>query len=463
MTKIVKNILSACLLATFLPLATISPIVAQSLDEEHNLQQYESEFRLAPDDDSRWQIVQIEDWEKTVRLLAGSANSNLERLSSWNASYNLVTGSDLTRLAKSSSVANKYGYIFPSYVVSKQKYSFYRDNENDSSYISLVRQGDLSFFDSLYEKYDYDNQNSNESVPMVSVKSNLKAIITPDRLLLYEYDHDSYRPEGLTKLGYEEFGKKCVVLPSNSREIGHSGTIFDPQFFFYQQVNKKYKYKYWDFVDRVFPLLFQAYLDKTDDTIKQRIIIHKCTVDGIEWVRIKYTPKNEENPIKTYYFNSESNYNLVAYRSILDEVPLSVIMFEYTEIDGVLIPKRFLYEYSNLLDYKEGGKKGFRYFDLINAEVNKPIPEEQFIMDALGLDDDAVVYDKTEGNYYAYEKGKKISKPIARFDDLPNGIKTRAASTPLWRSPIRMTALCLGVCLLVFGVIYKVRRKRASS
>ena len=84
-------------------------------------------------------------------------------------------------------------------------------------------------------------------------------------------------------------------------------------------------------------------------------------------------------------------------------------------------------------------------------------------MDALGLEDDVVLYDKAEGNYYAYAQGEKSPKPIARFDDLPNTFRApNRISTPLWSSPVRMTAFSLGIALLVIGVIYKSRRRRNS-
>ena len=206
---------------------------SQSLESEDSLQRYEAKFRSIPKtNDSRWQNVPIEEWEKTFQFLADSANSNLERLRTWNASYNLVKRVDLSSFAKTlkeTSTITEDASRIPSYYIMKQRYAFYRDNEDDKSYISLARQGDLIFYNNQNKIVDY---HYSDSQPIrINERSNLKAIVTPDRLLTYEYDRDLHRPETLQQLGYEEFGKYCVVLPPD-RHIGKLGLIFDPQFFF---------------------------------------------------------------------------------------------------------------------------------------------------------------------------------------------------------------------------------------
>lgn len=434
-------------------------VIAQSLDSEYSLEHYETTFRQVPSmDDPRWQAVPVEEWEKTFHFLADAANSNLERLLTWNASYNFITGSDLTTIKKrSSEIKNKASKI-PSYYVMKQRYSFYRSNETNKSYISLVRQGDMSFYNDQYEKEKYENLSSR-----ILIVSNLKAIITPDRLLTYEYDHDSRRSETLQQLGYEEFGKNCVVQAPTSMKISPIGAIFDPKFFYYQDLNSSYKY--WSDLEHALLLELKAYLNNDDETVTKRIKVHRALIDDVNWFRIEHgiTTKFGERLTSFYYDNSESGYCIVLLRFLRDGNERNIIKFEYENVNGVYIPKRFLREYYKNPDLNALGRRCFRYFDLVKAEVNKPIPDEQFVMDALGLDDDVVVYDAMDDSIYAYEIGKGLSEPIARFDDFPNGIKPRATSIPIWRSPVRMTALCLGLLLLVFGVIYKVRRKRASS
>ena len=433
-------------------------VMSQSLDSEYNLERYESVFcPLPPIDDSRWQDVPVEEWEKTFQFLAESANSNLERLLTWNASYDVVRGSKMGRFPETTSrMIKENEYNVPSYYAMKQRYEFFRDNENDKSYISLSRRGSLSFYNSQYNKKEYDDIDF-----LIHIPSNLKAIITPDRLLTCDYDRDLPRPELLQQQGYGEFGKYCVVSSPDSRQIHLTGTIIDPQLFFFRSLRSRIKY--WSDLEHLLPLELRAYQNKTDDTVIQRVKVQRATIDAVDWVRIEHRSQNKEIPVTVYYYNSDSGYNTVSYIVSRDGVDVGVQKFDYEEINGLFIPKRLLYEYYDSLNPKDGSRKSFIYFDLIKAEVNKPIPDEQFVMDALGLDDDVIVYDETEKNFYVQEKGKKKSEAILRFDDLVNSVKVKSTSSPLWRSPVRMTALCLGLCLIVFGVIYKVRRKRASS
>ena len=172
--------------------------------------------------------------------------------------------------------------------------------------------------------------------------------------------------------------------------------------------------------------------------------------------------KNEDAS-SVFYFSSESGYNMILSIFTFHGIEKTVNRFEYSKIDEVFIPIKFFIKHANSLDPTDDSKRYFRYLELIKSSVNPSIPDSQFTIDALQLDDDAIILDMTEGNYYEYEKGKEYTVPIAKVDELSNGASTNAHSTPLWRSPIRVTALCLGLCLLVFGVIYKVRRKRASS
>ena len=133
------------LLLFILTSGVCSDVRTQSLDSESSLGRYESTFSLLPDaNDPRWQVVPIEEWEKTFHFLADSANSNLERLETWSATYNTVTGVDLNYMSRSIPMSRASSSSLPSYVVDRQLYSFYRDNGINKTYISLARQGALA-------------------------------------------------------------------------------------------------------------------------------------------------------------------------------------------------------------------------------------------------------------------------------------------------------------------------------
>ena len=421
-------------------------------DSDIDLHQYESRFRPVPDsDDPHWQVVPIEEWEQTFRFIADSANSNLERLTTWSASYKLITRSNWTSLSSSIQSALPQNTSYPSYAIVEQILSFHQDNVKDQSYISLTRLGDIRFFNEKYESIDY-------SYPVLS--TNIRAIVNPGQLLMYEYDQNAMRPDALQQLGHEEFGKKCVVTTPDSGYVSPLGMIFDPRFFYFQAL--KPRFKYWIYFEHSLPLELRAFLEKSDDTLPERVKIYKGTFEHVDWMRVEYKMKNEDAS-SVFYFSSESGYNMILSIFTFHGIEKTVNRFEYSKIDEVFIPIKFFIKHANSLDPTDDSKRYFRYLELIKSSVNPSIPDSQFKIDALQLDDDAIILDMTEGNYYEYEKGKEYTVPIAKVDELSNGASTNAHSTPLWRSPIRVTALCLGLCLLVFGVIYKVRRKRASS
>lgn len=452
------------LLLFILTSGVCSDVRTQSLDSESSLGRYESTFSPLPDaNDPRWQVVPIEEWEKTFHFLADSANSNLERLETWSATYNTVTGVDLNYMSRSIPMSRASSSSLPSYVVDRQLYSFYRDNGINKTYISLARQGALAFYNKQYERMDSDRLRSEDPLATIAIKSNLKAIITPDQLLMYEYDRDARRSDALQQVGYDEFGKFCVVLPPNSDKISPIGTIFDPQFFYYQNVRNPYKH--WSDLELGLLADLRAHKNQKDDTVTKRVKVQKATIDDVDWFRIErsMTPPGGERLTSVYYFNSASGYCLVMSIFMRNEIERTTTQFEFKNVDGVYIPQRYLHEYYNSVNPNDNERKSFRYFDLVKAEVNKPIPDEQFVMDALGMDDDAVVYNKSDNNYYSYEKGQDSPELIANAYDTPDSVTPRAPSSPIWRSPMRITALALGLGLLVLGVIFKVRKKMASS
>ena len=101
--------------------------------------------------------------------------------------------------------------------------------------------------------------------------------------------------------------------------------------------------------------------------------------------------------------------------------------------------------------------ESFRYFKHIESVLNETIPSDQFALQALGIEDGAVVLDKAKEVSYEYVNGQL--KPIAKF----GATESYAGDYSFWRSPARIVAFVVGAALIAFGVVRRFRKRSAQS
>ena len=124
-------------------------------------------------------------------------------------------------------------------------------------------------------------------------------------------------------------------------------------------------------------------------------------------------------------------------------VPFLKFYASYVSNSGIYFPDKYLLEH--------GKRKEFRYFSLVDCKFNEKIPDEQFTLQALGIEEGGVVLDDAKATSFKYEGGK-LTK-LGKYGETPDASNVGA----FWRSPRRIVAVFLGLALIAFGIVRRYR------
>lgn len=85
--------------------------------------------------------------------------------------------------------------------------------------------------------------------------------------------------------------------------------------------------------------------------------------------------------------------------------------YEYEQISGVFVPKRFIYEHDTR---KEGAKTKTRMREVVFTQnsINEPIPESEFSFESLGVQPGDRISDRLMGVAYAYKAIPKLPERL---------------------------------------------------
>ena len=366
---------------------------------------------------------------KHLQFLVDQQNSNYERIRTWSGSYDEINKHHFSTPNSSIGDSNPAEYM-----VFKDLFTFSCDLVKDKCFMRLERVAD---------QY-YDKKGAKVQPGLVRVESDLACILTSDVYYQYDFGHDQMRGE-LEGVMPQRLGKVCISMPADQqRDVSRVGTMFDPRFFFYAGRDKKHPLKNWGNIEQGFvPWLKGEWDDVMQKRALTRLRVWRGEFDGVIWYRVVYYEENGVDLRDEYVFNSAANYNMVLSSECDYGVPFLKFHARYVSDSGIYFPEKYLLEH--------GKGKEFRYFDLIDVKFNEKIPDEQFTLQALGIEDGGVVLDDAKATSFKYENGG-LTK-LGKYGETPDASNVGA----FWRSPRRIVAVVLGLALIAFGIVRRYR------
>ena len=402
-----------------------------------------AEFTPIPDKNSDvWREVPREEWIAKLQFLVDQGKSNYQRIRTWSGTYDVHKKHYLDPPRKHN---GKHTEEDAKSVKVQESYSFF---------CNLIKNE--CFMNKFVMKTKYHNPSGKPlETSSVRLAGNFSAVLTSKEAILYEYgqDSDQIRPELKGELE-GRIGKICTIKsPEDAIEvdIGMISSVFDPRYFFLDSLTDN-RGTWANIENAMLPWLQGKGTEKYKAKAENGITLLEANVDDVVWYYLIYKD-NEFNTRSERVYNSKSNYNLV-YCAGFSNGKYAERYVNYVKIDNIYIPDKWMLIYDSHFE----GNRNLRYFKLVDCQLNQPIPDSQFTMEALSLPDDVVVMNDTNSTLYEYTPEKKLS-PISKYWSAERIIPME----PLWRSPVRLTAVAVGIALLIGGVIYKFRKRRKDA
>lgn len=417
-------------------LADISSEIAKTAAEtptipiEKTPDAYVSQILTKPSpDDPRWVLLPKEEMAEHMQLLVDSQNSNYERIQAWKGSYYQVRRTSLSQEPDETAQ--------PAYALTENLYTFARDFDKDKCFMRLDR-----LVEQFYDKRDVEFKSGN-----YHMDSNICAILTKDEYWVYRFDLDQIcgELEGVMP-GY--VSKVCNVMPADQqRDVSRISSLFDPRFFFYSDYTNQHKQKIWGNVENAFIAWLRDEKNKVmHKRAWERISVWRGSFDEDIWYRVVYFEEDKTSIRDEYWFNSSSGFNMV-FSSVCDYgVPFAQFTARFTEQNDVKFPEEYVIVLRD---------QCYIYFKLIDSEINGKLPDDQFTKKAMGLEDDTMVFDDAKERVSKYENDRMV--PVTKY----GATKTAAQENSFWRSPVRIAAFVLGIALVLFVGVRRLRRKAA--
>ena len=448
------SIISILFVSSFILLIAFFPFTLNAEEAlDSNLDDYVAKFAPVPPIDSDvWHKVPEDELVPKLQFLVDRLRLNYDGLETWSGSYDVYSQRWPTAPPENpnNNEPKKDPATINDCVTLHHVCDFWVDKKNDKLFVDK-RQIEATYLNASGKEIEN---------PSSRYISDITAIISNDELITYEYGEgsDQIRPELKGDLD-GRIGKICKVdfLKNASYGIGLSGDVFDPRYFF---ISRPDEYRWYEISDSIIPRLSGK--KKLPAKVKASTTLLEGKIDDVEWFYLIYEVENEivhQGLRKEYVFNSESGYNLVSFHVFdmnnPDNLGLNAgHLANYVKIDDVYVPDQWLEVSSSI----EERPRNFRYFKLNDCEMNKSIPKERFTIDSLELDDDVVVMNQKDSTLYEYKPDKGLV-PHAEFGSDVRIVPT----TPLWRSPLRLTAFVVGVALIIGGLAFKIRKKRYAE
>ncbi|MBQ9371166.1 MAG: hypothetical protein IJU03_03150 [Thermoguttaceae bacterium] len=413
---------------------------------EGNLNYYESQFKSilqAPSsDDSSWQRVSNEKLKETLQFLVDQQNSNYDRIRTWSGTYEQVQSARIPQpLAEIKPIVEQNNGSIPSSSVREDVYRFFRDFKADKTFFA---------FDCKNELFCNDSGTVLEGETNIG-QGSLEGIITSKENITFWRDLNYGYPSAIATPSSPSV-KMCQIEPANSLPLSDVSSYLDPRAFFCPIVEPQSK-RWREIEDIVLPHLKEG-SGKTE--VGTPVELYEKESDGIVWFWLNI---GGSAILNEYAFSSDSGYNIIHHAVIDDGKIVNSINLEYAKVNEVYVPSAMLLQYTTRSAQTDEVSKpnNFRYLKLVDAKINESIPSKQFTLDALDLDEDVLIQNTIDETYYHYIDGKLV--PFVKF----GSSELIIPKTPVWRSPVRMIALGLGVLLIIVAVIFKTRRKQVET
>ena len=419
---------------------------------EVNQSFYESQFNSIPQDpssgDSSWQKVPNERLPERLQFLVDQQNGNYERIRTWSGIYEQVRSIKLSPPSET-----EYKPVIKddtekvtslSSTLLEDVYRFFRDSRGNKTYFSF----DLKK-ETVYDKKGTVLRGENNIG-----QSNLVGIITPNENITYARDVNYSTPAVISTPTTASI-KMCSILPPKTLQLSDCGTYLDPRAFFCPIVEPQTK-RWTELEDFILPNLNGENGEEARSFQLDAIELYEKESNGVTWFWLNVGKSNVKNQ---YVFSSDSGFNIV-YQALIDnDKTINTINLEYQKKNDVYIPRVMFLRYTTRRNQEDDVTEpnNFRFLKLIDAKINEKIPSKQFTLDALDLDEDVLIQNAIDETYYHYKDGRLV--PFVKFDS-PELITPR---TEIWRSPVRMIALGLGIMLIILAVVFKTRHKQVET
>lgn len=445
---------------TTLALAALAYVLnSESARAEDPLDEINAKFVAIPEEnDPCWQPVPTEQIVEKLRFLVDQQNDNFNKIKTWSARYRRTF--------------RQYAFGDPEMDARldvPQKVREYFGVYNETLEVDYDRKKERLFFaKDLIDQatYTLEGEPLREDEMRSRIMTNLKAVFTPKKMFLYERDSNFPYPEGAE----EQFGKMCYITDPERYGFSPIGTFPHPKSFYLTQFGgpETTVFTHWDLLERI---LIPALSGELGEDKKQQELetlkFQEARSGDVTWYRIERESSNANlgmTLVDRIVYNSASGYNNVRREQLMNGAPSGISwQYEFVKINDVYVPSKALATYPTGGGSRYGSTAeilpNFVYFEMLDGQINQKIPEEKFTLEALELDDSVLIHDTFAKTYYNYEKATDAKIPFMKEGSTERIIPP----TPFWKSPMRLVAMALGVALILFGIIMKIRKRSAGA
>ena len=390
-----------------------------------------------------WQETPKSELESLLQFFVDQAKSNFSRIRYWQGKYEQfrivqMNSTQPTNLSLTNT-ETRIGDHAASFAECNLNYNFLLDNTREKIFI------DQSTNSINY----YDDNGAKIEEPWNRITTDIRAILKVDECAYFEYgDNSNFYRQELEGVQPGRIGKVVTIDEPSRLNLGMSSRLFDPRLFFYDAVYPTHRP--WDNLENGYLKWLRGESGKELQSLAtDALTLFKTNIGGEIWYRLVYQ-RPQSNMTSVFVYNSGSNYNLAHYSALRGDVPFLERWISYRKINEIFIPDKCLIVYDSWRN-----EKSIRFFNLVDCTLNQKIPDEQFEIEALQLDEDVIVMNNINSTSYFVNADGEVA-PLAKYGEKEPTFGT----VPFWESPLRITAFVVGVMLLVVGVTMKLRKKR---
>ena len=401
-----------------------------------------SEFRPKFSQRAWQEIVSADEKAKVFNLIYESCQSNLNKIVSWEAQYELGTFSNPTQKTSSQRVSEVYkdmtkGIVdfainFPEDRLN-WKYTCISTNTSDEVFTDIPGAIPSSQIDNINDSLSF---HAIYLPNFVYIRRSLKPVTGQLQSIP---DYALSEQNVVFRLALED------QLPSNYSQRS------DPRYFFSPARGGDGKWSpYWGSFAGISSILLGKNGEETKQRINAFFKLFQCDTSGGD-VLYKISVMNEKNePFDEEIYSSVYGFNLINKTQFasLDE-PDIAFTWTYKEANGVYIPSRYT------IFHSPGGS--IICYKLLYEKLNLNLSKDVFSMQALGIKDGDVLLDFPEKTNYIFQKGKPVK--LCVFNEKPNQ-DVLNANIHSKSSRARIVLMVAGTSLIILGLYMKVKKHR---
>ncbi|MDR2344950.1 MAG: hypothetical protein LBE18_02690, partial [Planctomycetaceae bacterium] len=377
------------------------------------------------------------------QIIGDLSKSNYEKIKTWQGEYTFVERFVFDG-ESAKMVANKIKVKLPSefITIQKGKFTFCIDILTDSLFVDYLHESisleDLSG-NSIPLKKDAQNNLDDMLMHVVS-------IVTPKEFYSFYKNHTlgSYPDLGDR---IDRGGRVAFRYPSMDTATKIIAVLVDPRKFmicgdefFWERCQ--------EIASKIHPLHIKT--DESDSNLYLNEIVDSKSVR----YQIYNDFNGEDHTVFEYIVDGNSAFNVIKYANGAGFIDKGYTMHEkniceYKKVDDVYIPS--IVEKNLGETSKKGLFQSSNRYELVKAEINKPIPADFFTIKQLGLENGDRFYDEIENKLFDVVDNGKI---------IPMKPGTSISWQPKRISIIRIVLIVIGCLSVLIGIYRQIRRRK---